>query len=174
MRNNVSDQSAATGGPATPPDATAARLHPMVRRHRSSAVARATAARRDGGYPTALGTRRQGFFRRAPSNGGLRSQPTVARMACFGVTTRTFCRFRECDSGQTRPKPTIMGNEGSGQRMFCRHGGACLRRAMFSTRNASPESAAQPPRCLSAWSGVQATLPPLPICTSSAAGDRVP
>jgi len=68
----------------------------------------------------------------------------------------------------------IMGTEGSEQRRSCRHGGACLRRAMFSTGNASPESAAPPPRCLSAWSGVQATLPPLPICTSSAAADRVP
>jgi hypothetical protein len=95
-------------------------------------------------------------------------------MAWFPVTTRTLRRFRKCDSGQTRPKRTIMGTEGSGQRRSRRHGGACLRRAMFSTRNASPESVAPPPRCLPAWSGVQATSPPLPICTSSAAADRVP
>jgi len=38
IQTNVSDQSAATGGPATTPDATAARLHPLVRLHRSSAV----------------------------------------------------------------------------------------------------------------------------------------
>jgi len=95
-------------------------------------------------------------------------------MAWFGARTRTFCRFRQCDSGPTRTKRTIMGTEGSGQRRFCRHGGACLRRAMFSTRNAPRESVAPPPRCLSAWSGVQATSPPLPICTSSAAADRVP
>jgi hypothetical protein len=36
----------------------------------SSAAARATAACRDGGYRTAHGTRRQVFFRRAPSRGG--------------------------------------------------------------------------------------------------------
>jgi len=103
-----------------------------------------------------------------------RSRPSIAGMAWFGARTRTFRRFRQCDSGPTRTKRTIMGTEGSGQRRFCRHGGACLRRAMFSTRNAPPESVAPPPRCLSAWSGVQATSPPLPICTSSAAADRVP
>jgi hypothetical protein len=139
-----------------------------------SASAWATAARRDGGYRTAHGTRRQVFFRGAPSHGGFRSRPTVGGIAWFGARTRTSCRFRECDSGQTRPKRTIMGTEGSGQRSVGRHGGACLRRAMFSTRNAAPESAATPPRCLSAWSGVPATLPPLPICTSSAVVDRVP
>ncbi|GEM_PF-1645975 len=52
-------------------------------------------------------------------------------------------RFRECDSRQTPSKPTTTGTEGSGQRMYRRHGGACLRRAMFSTRNASPNP---PPR----------------------------
>jgi len=83
-----------------------------------------------------------------------------------------FVRFRECDSRQTPSKPTTMGTEGSGQRMYRRHGGACLRRAMFSTRNASPQSAAPPPRSLPAWSDVQSTLPPLPISTSAA--DRVP
>ena len=83
-------------------------------------------------------------------------------------------RFRECDSGQTPSKPTTMGTQGPGQRRYRRHGGACLRRAMFSTRNASPQTVAPPPRSLPAWSDVQSRLPPLPISTSIAAADRVP
>jgi len=131
-----------------------------------SATARATAARRDGGSRIAHGTQRQVFFRRGPSHRGLRSRATIAGMAWFRARTRTFCRRREYDSGQTRPKPMIMGTEGFAQRNSCRHSGACLRRAMFSTRNTSRESAAPPPRSLPAWCGVQTPLPPLPICTS--------
>ena len=40
-----------------------------------------------------------------------------------------------------------------------RHGGACLRRAMFITRNASIPLA-PPPRSLPAWSDVPCGLPP--------------
>ncbi len=44
-----------------------------------------------------------------------------------------------------------MGSEESGPRRDRRHGGACLRRTMFSTRNARPQPAAPPPRSLPAW-----------------------
>jgi hypothetical protein len=68
----------------------------------------------------------------------------------------------KCSSGRRGPGPTVRPADGSGQRTVRRHDGACLRRAMFRTRNASPESATPPPRCLPAWSDVHGRGPRFP------------
>jgi len=169
--SNFTDQSAATGRPGIPPDATAARLHPMIRLHRSFAVCRRTGDRRPSRRRLSYRARdaTASIFRRAPSRGGFRSRPRIAGMAWFGARARTFVDSGNAIADRRLERQTIMGTEGLGPRRSCHHGGACLRRAMFSPRNASPESVSPPPCSLPAWSDVQATLPPPPICTSSAA-----
>ena len=71
-QTNVSDQSAATGGPTTPPDATAARLHPIVRLHRSSAVCGRTGDR--------CPSRRRLSYRARDASAIMFSSRAVARM----------------------------------------------------------------------------------------------
>ncbi len=71
--------------------------------------------------------RREAFFRRAQSRGCFGFRPTIAGMAWFGAGTRTFCRFRECDSGKTRPKGTT-----SETKPLCQRSLRCAGRARFA------------------------------------------
>ena len=48
-----------------------------------------------------------------------------------------FCDAENATAGRLGRRPTVRPTDGSGERSVGRHGGACLRRAMFRTRTAS-------------------------------------
>ena len=133
----------------------------MVRLHRSSAIRWATVAHPSRDHHTARRNRRQYFLSSRAVPRPIPAQPIHRRTGWLVLRDDAHVRFRfrECDSGRTRSEATTMGSEESGQRSYRRHGGACLRRTMFSTRNARPQPAAPPPRSLPAWSDVHARCP---------------